>query len=411
MEITSFGYIFIIICFLSFFFPLKYLFAIIIVSCVIQSTAIINFEEKGFPPYVIGSVFMVLRCLPTLSLISDIQKDKFVRYIVIFASFAVCASFMLPFWGEGIMINPIGPNTDKRPLLFGLGNIIQISYVILNFTALYCIYINRDKIPVNFTEKSFITSIILVLVIGFWEFIAKTIGLISFPYTFFYNNVGYAQLYMQNEGGLMRLNSTFLEASYCGAFLSASFWALISNETSKKYKLLCLFIGVALVLNLSGTGMIAFIAGIFIFIYLNKINKNILILLSLVFALAYIINLMGYFENMKNMLFNKAISTSGMVRSTALHFTWDIFLQTKGMGVGLGSHRGLDFISNTLVSLGIIGTVLFGGFYFYLLKCLHSKNLWLLSFALVLLVAQCMAIPDFSFPIMWMCFFMSAAKI
>jgi hypothetical protein len=411
MEITVFGYIFFITCFFILFLPIKYLFAVVVVSCVFQSTAVINFAEKGVPPYVIGSIFLIIRSIPSLSLISDIQKERLIRYIIIFILFAACASFILSHYWTGIMVYSEGGIdsmvvTGGKPLYFGLGNIIQICYTVLNFLSLYCIYKNRTRLSENLIKRIFISSVIIVLLLGVWEFMSKMTGLIPFPYTFFYNNEGYAQLYMQNEGGLMRLNSTFLEPSYCGAFLSASFWAIMSFDNLKS-KILCVFIGIALVLNLSGTGMMAFLAGIFIFLF-TKGNKYIIPLLILSVLLIFIINTMGYFENIQNMLLTKMDSKSGYTRSMAAYFTWDLFIQTKGMGVGLGSHRGSSFILNILAALGIIGAILFGRFYLYLLK--HARNqIWIVSFALVLLVAQCLAIPDFSFSVMWMCLFMAAA--
>jgi hypothetical protein len=335
---------------------------------------------------------------------------------MIFILFAVCASLMLPHFWEGIRVySESGVDSmvsaGGKPLRFGLGHIIQISYVVLNFMTVYCIYKNRTSLPVDFVKKNFTISIVLVLLIGFWEFIAKTMGRIPFPYTFIFNNKGYSQAYMQNANGLMRLNSTFIEPSFCGAFLSASFWALMSIDTLK-HKLLCILTGVTLILNLSGTGIMAFIAGFFIFLRIKK-NKYAFPLLIFGLLLMFIVNTLEYFENIKDMLFNKIDSQSGNTRTVAAYFTWDLFLQTNGTGVGLGSHRGSSFILNILACLGLIGTILFGRCYLYLLKhsLILNQNMWLLFFAIVLMIAQCIAIPDLSFSIMWMCFFMSTALL
>jgi hypothetical protein len=347
-------------------------------------------------------------------MLSDMQKERFALYIVVFILFSVCASLLLSHFWEGVMVYSES-NIDSmvltggRPLRFGAGHIIQISYAVLNFLTVYCIYKKRAQLPDDFIKKIFVISIVVVLLTGFWEFTAKTTGSIYFPYSFFFNNNGYAQLYMQTTGDLMRLNATFIEPSYCGAFLAAAFWAMMSINNIKN-KLLCVFIGMALILNLSGTGIVAFLAGILIFLYINK-QKYILPLLIACLMLIFIINAFEYFDNIKNMLFDKINSQSGISRSMAAYFTWDLFMHTRGTGVGLGSHRDSSFILNILAGLGIIGAVLFGQFYLYLLKYSRIRNTWLFSFTTVLLVAQCIAVPDFSFSIMWMCFFMSAALI
>jgi hypothetical protein len=153
----------------------------------------------------------------------------------------------------------ISSGTNFGLLPFGMG-------YILFFLSVYCAYKNRVKISDKFTKKIFVTSIIVVVLIGLWEFTAKTTGIIDFPYDIVYNNAWYSQLYMQKAGDLMRLNSTFLEPSYCGAFLSASFWAIMVVD-DVKYKWLCIPIGIALMFNLSATGMVSFVFGFFVYAF------------------------------------------------------------------------------------------------------------------------------------------------
>jgi hypothetical protein len=303
----------------------------------------------------------------------------------------------------------------RRSLSFGMGQISQIFYISLLFISIYCIYKNRTKIPNNFIEKVFIFSVIIVILIGFWEFTAKTMGWIGFPYNFFHNNTWYAnntwddQLYTY---GLMRLHSTFLEPSYCGAFLSASFWALLILENSK-YKWLCVFVGIALILNLSGTGMVSFLFGFIVYIslYFKSGRTYILSFIVVGLLLIWIIHEMDYFENIASMLMNKKDSTSGIVRGTATYLTWDVFLQTYGIGVGLGSVRGASFLVSMLASLGVIGMFFFYRVYSYLFRNMDNENQWVLVFMLVVLVGQCIAIPDINYPTMWMYFFMASALL
>jgi hypothetical protein len=160
-------------------------------------------------------------------------------------------------------------NEGRRSISFGRGHITQIGYCILFFLSIYSIYKHRTSFSNEFTEKVFVTSVVIASLMGFWEFTSKTTGTHTFPYDFIYNNYWYAQCYLQGLGGMMRLNSTFLEPSYCGGFLAASFWGIMSMN-KLKYKWLCILIGLALILNLSGTGIISFLAGIPIFLYLKN---------------------------------------------------------------------------------------------------------------------------------------------
>jgi hypothetical protein len=299
----------------------------------------------------------------------------------------------------------------RRSISFGVGHITQISYIILFFLSIYSIYRNRAKFSNEFVEKIFITSIIAVCLIGFWEFTSKTTGTDTFPYSFFYNNLRYSQLYMSGSSlHVMRLNSTFTEASCCGGFLAASFWAIMSMD-KLKYKWLSILIGLALILNLSGTGIVSFIAGIPIFLYFKNKWKYLLWMTVTGLILAFIIYEMDYAEYIINMVINKQDSTSGYQRGAAAWYSWEVFLKTWGIGVGLGGLRGGSFLLSMLASLGIIGTILFGRIYYYLFKHSEDQSQWLSVYALVLLVAQTTSLPDFANSSMWIYFFMAAVLL
>lgn len=276
MEITPLGYIFLTVYFLSFFFPVKYLFVISIFSCIFQASSVFNFTlaggARGLPPWIIGSLFLIIRNFSFSSLWRDLRKKRFIQYITFFVVFAISASLLFPHFGWNIQQPDFDMITGiKRSISFGMGHITLISYVLLWFLSIYSLYRIREKIPNDLTEKIFIVSILTVCVVGLWEFTSKTTGTNSFPYRFFYNNPGYAQLYMQGAGSdLMRLNSTFVEPSFCGGFLAASFWAVMSMDKLNYKWLYIILIGLTLILNLSGTGIVSFLVGIPVFLYLQN---------------------------------------------------------------------------------------------------------------------------------------------
>jgi hypothetical protein len=372
--------------------------------------------DPGAAPYVISSLCLVLKTLPFLPLTSDIRKDRFVRRIAIFVIFATCASFLYPhIWiGSDVhsyiiansAINVFADAEKFWILPFGMG-------YILVFLSMYCVYKNRMKIPDNFTEKAFLISIIVVVLIGFWEFTAKTTGVVDFPYDIFYNNAWYSQLYMQvSSDGLMRLNSTFLEPSYCGSFLSASFWAIMVFD-KQQYKWLCILVGIALIFNLSATGMVSFIFGFFIYVffYLKDGIRYIIPFIIIGLLLVWIISEIDYFENMGSMLINKKDSVSGLERGAATYLTWEVFLQTYGIGVGLGVVEGSSLLLNILASLGILGVFLLYGIYTFLWRNIERQHQWSIIFMVVVLCGQCIAAASFSYPIMRMYLFMTAALV
>ena len=95
----------------------------------------------------------------------------------------------------------------------------------------------------------------------------------------------------------------------------------------------------------------------------------------------------------------------------AVTYTIGMITDTYFIGVGLGSHRCFSFLTNLMSAVGFIGFFLFFYFVWALVKPVLDKDsrkyASIVIFGLVLFVAQCVAIPDFSFPIMWMWIYLS----
>lgn len=83
-----------------------------------------------------------------------------------------------------------------------------------------------------------------------------------------------------------------------------------------------------------------------------------------------------------------------------------VFVSTYRLGVGLGSNRSSSFIATLLSTIGIVGSLLFSTIVSFILvemakiRCQPSCNFVFWTF-LSLLIAQCIAIPDISFPPTW----------
>jgi hypothetical protein len=417
MEITAFGYIFLPICVLGLFLSKKYLFAVTTFACIFQTTYVFIYSLAGpraLFTWLLALLFFIVKSFSLSSLWTDIRKDGFLQRLTFFAVFAVLATLLLPHFQWDIQ-----PGFDmlafgeKRTLSFGGAHVRHIVYVGLFFLSLYLIYKNRAKFSSDFVEKIFVAAVIAVCVIGLWEFLSKSTDSHTFPYTFLYNNPSFygERGYMQGLGkGLWRLNSTFMEPSLCGGFLAASFWAIMTME-KLRYKWLCILVGLTLMFNLSGTGVLSFFAGFPIFLLLKNKGKYVLWMLIVGLLLAVIIYEMDYFEKIIYMLTNKKDSGSGIVRGAAAWYSWEVFVETMGIGVGMGGLRGGSFLLSMLATLGVVGTFLFGRIYYYIFKHLEEKNKWLTAFALVLLVAQTIALPDFTYSSMWMYFFMATALL
>jgi hypothetical protein len=75
-----------------------------------------------------------------------------------------------------------------------------------------------------------------------------------------------------------------------------------------------------------------------------------------------------------NVIFNKTDSTSYQQRSYADALAIKIFVETYGVGVGLGSHKANSLFLTLLSNVGIAGLVLFGSFVYGLLRSLFVRG-------------------------------------
>lgn len=73
-------------------------------------------------------------------------------------------------------------------------------------------------------------------------------------------------------------------------------------------------------------------------------------------------------------IFKKMDSPSGVERTIWNAHAWGTFLDSYGLGVGLGSSRASSFVLVLLSNLGFIGTFLFGGFVFEVLRSRSSTQ-------------------------------------
>ncbi len=99
----------------------------------------------------------------------------------------------------------------------------------------------------------------------------------------------------------------------------------------------------------------------------------------------------------------KASSFSFLARGLANERSWEIFLETFGLGVGLGSHRPSSLFFLVLSCLGFVGTVLLVALVIVALRAAARTPAaapagWAL---LGILVSGVIAVPDLSMPVIW----------
>lgn len=418
---TFLGIILIVLLVISLFKPYKCTVGLLLITCIFQASSAININGKGVQPYLIGSIFLIIRtCLRNPGFVSSLLKTRFTLLVLFFMIYIMLVSILMPFVFEGVSV--FDKNLDDSVingairLKFGLNNITQLGYIFINCLTLCSLWINKTKISHRELKLFFYLSVLLLLVIGFWEFTSKYMGKGYFPSSFFYTNYSMdGEAYIGSVEGAFRMNATMTEASFLGAMLAASFWALIVCYSYRKdfgILILVILVGIALILNLSGTGIITFLLGSMVFIWLIGIRFKLIFQLLVVTALLFFIAFIsGYGSYITTMLLDKQESQSGIVRTIATLNSWDLFCHSYGLGVGLGSNRGGSFFFDLLASLGIVGTLLFYSIFVKLILCCKKskEGMFICVYLLVLMIAQCAAIPDLSFCCMWLGLYMAAS--
>lgn len=410
---TSFGVIFIAICIISLFKPIKFIFSTLVISCVFQAAAVAHIGDRGIPALFVAEFFLIAKTFLGDKKERSKQWSSALKYLFLFYIVAILTTYICPHIFEGIRVVRAGASFHSTDLIYGkirshlqysMANTLQLLYLTLHVLTLCCIFKKKESFDADFLYKILNSTIIIVCVIGFWELAAKTTNKLFFPDSFFYSNQTYTQLWLQGS----RMNSTFTEPSYCGSFLSASLWALIVKKT-KDVKLIVLN-SICLILNMSGTGIMAFIIfGAFLLFRSNMKAK--LLIFAFFTVLCFLVYIMSYDSLILNLLLEKNSSVSGLIRSSVVKYTvFDLIPQTYFMGVGLGSHRDYSFITGLVASVGIIGTILFVKFIWSLIKpLLENKKFVFVVFFVTFFIAQCLAVPDFTFPILWMSLFLLMA--
>ena len=416
---TIFGGIWVLLCFTSLFYQYKFTFFLLLLSCAFQAAAIANFGGKGITPLFFTELVIITRCLFIHKSVK-FKYNNWVKLFFIFTIFSSIMSIVLPIVFKGVNVysqklGGIDPNffAGGSPLSFGASNIAQIVFLIVNFVTVYLVYINKWRITNDYLWSSILGVIIIVLSLGFWEYFSKSLKLNVYPFSIFNSNEGYALLYDIASQGRSRLSATFAEPSMAGAFLAPSFWGLYSINTLKT-KMLSSIVLLALFLNLSGTGLGAFLCGSLIYIYFKGCHSIVKILLMGIFLLTVLISLgfLNFVTIMVNSKFQD--NQSGFIRLGADFFTLNLLYDNYGLGVGLGSHRTSGFLINLLGAVGVLGIVFFTRFMIHFLapafknRDSNKISLFISFFSVCLFVAQFLAIPDLTFPIMWFWMFAMA---
>jgi hypothetical protein len=221
----------------------------------------------------------------------------------------------------------------------------------------------------------------------------------GFPAEFFHSNAGYAAAYGQTFDEIPRISGPLPEPSSMGYFFGGLIFFAWQRYRASPTLLSCgllLVCVAALILSTSTTGYLALAifslvvlrglvfgsAGFIIGMIKGGRRELTLTVTFLLVVVVVVFFLVSGWDTLRQVfqivVLEKRDSSSFDQRSGADLIAMNVFIQTGGIGIGLGSHRPNNLVMTLLSNLGIAG---FLSFVFFAFQLFHQQDLLAGQFA------------------------------
>ena len=314
--------------------------------------------------------------------------------IILLCAWAIISGLFLPrlFAGQiyTFPMTSLARRFIEVPVYPSSSNINQIVYFLLGAITFFLVSsFARTEKSIENVAWAVIFASIANLVLVFLDTFTFAIGqsnLLSFI-----RNADYAQAYSHTVMGIKRVTGGFPEASAftaVGAPLFAFNFRLWRGGVMTKYTGPVAALSLlALIFTFSSTAYVSVLVYLSfaysnVFVDMQKkgasnkkagANRRLLVMLLPIGALGVAVALAvrpdllaPVTEAFDTTVSSKLQSKSGVVRMSWNTSGWNAFLDSYGLGVGLGSARTSSFVVAVLANLGIIGAILFGLLFFQL---------------------------------------------
>jgi hypothetical protein len=310
-------------------------------------------------------------------------------WLVLTVGFAALGAYYLPrmFSGETMVmaIDRLASSSSGAPTLIPLhpvsGNVTQTAYAIGAVAAFFSFraLMGRPRGLEHFRDAVLLLSAVncVAAVINLAEYYLGLPSVLALV-----RNGGYAMFEAYEEAGLVRIQGTWPETSaFCGFTLPlfAFCFSLWLQGVRAWYSGTLAFVSLGfLLISTSGTayfGLSVYLVGMALALALRALEVRRVprarALLIVVLGLLVIVGSAFLFETaaadkvvayLQQTVMGKMDSRSGVERSTWNRQAWQNFLDSYGLGVGLGSTRASSFLLVLLSNLGLLGTVFYGMF-------------------------------------------------
>jgi hypothetical protein len=394
MSFQAMGMAAVLLGIVQFLTPQSFGIYVFIVSILLGSAAALVLPSLGnstiLPPHLLLG-FLAIRCLASKSRVSTIlQSLTFPRagfWLLLAVLYGVISAIFFPRIFSGITYvfsiarTQIGPAIVMTPLAPTSANITQTVYFVgdLFCFVLFFVY-SSNQAFFNTIARALIACAIANLMFAvldlatFWTGTAQVLD--------FIRNANYTLLDTAKVGGFKRIVGSFPEASTFGAITLGLFVFCLKLWIGQIYPRLTIVLAscslLALIFSMSSTayGGTAVALGV---LYVTIVGQVLAgrgtvqaIILMLAFPLVVVVIVTFFVLNgsalivakevIDSTITNKFSSSSAVERGA---WSWQAlinFVDTRGMGAGVGSVRASSFPAAVLGSIGIFGAVTYTAF-------------------------------------------------
>jgi hypothetical protein len=296
------------------------------------------------------------------------------------------------------------------PVAPGGTNVIQAFYLVLNLAlfSFAATLVAARREALHHALQGVAAGLAFACALGLYQVAAHYLGL-PWPAEVINSNAGVGQFPEQMAGSLKRITATFWEPSLLGYSFVGCLGIFLLGGRNPRLGLLALCV---LMLSTSSLGYFGLAALTMVWFFTDRDASArtkgraavALLLVCGAFVVADQLLLDGVV--LEDLVLEKADSSSGVGRGTADRLAIETFLESGGLGVGVGSARASSFAATLLATTGLPGLVTFLAFAITLiLQCRRARDRAARELGLGLtgfLIVWIIAIPDLVQALFWM---------
>jgi hypothetical protein len=376
------------------FLPIRWSVTLLLIAASMPNVAVLLLPFFGLQPgYLFGLVLLLVSATSLTGIRPYIFQASLLLLLVFAASVVALAyGYLMPHENVLVLSGRVGQDIKlAEPYTPRIENINQYAYFLLNI-AFFTVFGNRlAGLPRGQLCKAVTTAVdaalLFVAVVCAIKFTLTFLGLSQALFNqVFYSNRFYGTAYDQALlGRFSRINGPFLEPSHLGYALSGYLFYYLSRLASGdvfRASIGIIVCGLLAVASLSTTAFVAvgitvaILSAIALRFLLQRSHRSVVVGAAMAFSLLTLPGLIGValyafpedgHQLLSHILVGKTETESFAVRSDVEELGLKVFVQTNGIGLGLGAHRANSLVVTLLSNIGIMGLVSMAVFLGYLI--------------------------------------------